>query len=153
MLQLFQTLEFQELIVTYYPGLRQGIYLGLIVTECKFPFIKFVIVEQEGEQFIEAEVGGELEVAVHGEWDAQLPLSIGAACLICQSQCWRKCTLGCQVLRERMGLSRSLHLQAGCNLLTLSLFLFLSFVSWKEKGVGGGRGRRLKEWKICFKVL
>lgn len=35
----------------------------------------------------------------------------------------------------------------------LSLFLFLSFVSWKEKGVGGGRGRRFKEWKICFKVL
>lgn len=67
LLQLFQTLEFQELIVTYYPGLRQGIYLGLIVTECKFPLIKFVIVEQEGEQFIEAEVGGGLEVAVHGE--------------------------------------------------------------------------------------
>lgn len=67
LLQLFQTLEFQELIVTYYPGLRQGIYLGLIVTERKFPLIKFVIVEQEGEQFIEAEVGGGLEVAVHGE--------------------------------------------------------------------------------------
>lgn len=30
------------------------------MTECKFPLIKFVIVEQEGEQFIEAEVGGEL---------------------------------------------------------------------------------------------
>ena len=90
---------------------------------------------------------------MHGEWDAQPPLSIGAACLIHPTRYWRKCTLGCQVLRGRTGLSRSLHLQAGCNLLTLSLFPFLSFVSWKEKGVGEGRGRRLKEWKICFKVL
>ena len=37
------------------------------MTECKFPLIKFVIVEQAGEQFIEAGVGGELYVAVHDE--------------------------------------------------------------------------------------
>lgn len=30
------------------------------MTECKSPLIKFVIVDKEGEQFIEAGVGGEL---------------------------------------------------------------------------------------------
>jgi len=57
---IFSKLEFQELILIYYPELRQDILLGLIIRECKFPLIKFVIVEQEGKQFIEAGVGGEL---------------------------------------------------------------------------------------------